>query len=86
MTRQNAHSFGGRKEAQMEKINGIIVDGKVYVADPEYSHCKDCTIGGFCNKIEVKYGFPMCTILGATASNDFGFRYFPELTEKLNGK
>lgn len=68
----------------MEKINGIIVDGKVYVADPEYSHCKDCTIGGFCNKIEVKYGFPMCTILGATASNDFGFRYFPELTDKIN--
>lgn len=68
----------------MEKINGIIRDGRVYVADPEYSHCKDCALGGFCNKIELRYDFHLCVIHGATQVNDFGFRYSPELTERLN--
>lgn len=68
----------------MEKTNGIIIDGKVYVADAQYSHCKDCAIGGLCNKIEVKYGFSMCIILGAEPFNDFGFRYSPELTSLLS--
>lgn len=67
----------------MEKTNGIIIDGKVYVADAQYSHCKDCAIGRFCNKIEVKYGFSMCIILGATPICDIGFRFSQELTNLL---
>lgn len=75
-----------RKEARsMEKINGIIKDGRVYVADPEYVNCREkCALLGYCNEIEGEYDRPICVIHGANAVNNFGYRYSPYLTERLN--
>lgn len=69
----------------MEKINGFIISGKVYVADPIYSRCSKCELQGKCKKDYVdNLRTQMCNYLGAGTDNDFGFRYSPSLTERLN--
>lgn len=68
----------------MEKINGIIHDGKVYVADPEHSRCKDCDLGGACKEMESKYDVSLCVFHGAKSDDDFGYCYSQELTDKIN--
>ena len=68
------------------KINGIIKDGRVYVADPKHVNCSvNCALVDYCSKIEGEYDRPLCVIHGANAVNDFGYRYSEELTERLKG-
>lgn len=69
------------------EINGIIIDGRVYVADSEYSQCRTaCALGELCDKIDWDCSYSLCRILGADEVDDFGFRFSPELTEKLKEK
>lgn len=70
----------------MEKINGIIHDGKVYVADSEHSHCEDCALGGVCKVMEKDREVSLCIFHGAKPDDDFGYCYSQELTDKLNKK
>lgn len=67
-------------------LNGLIIDGRVYVADPEHSIClSNCALRDYCREIIDSYN-SLCVIHGATESNDFGYRFSPELTEKLKGE
>lgn len=65
---------------KMEKINGIIKDGRVYVASQDGRDCYSCN---GCDLYSL-YGdcvyFDLCFQLGRLNI----FRYSPELTEKLN--
>lgn len=69
----------------MEKINGIIVSGKVYeVANSgKTSPCMQCALLDECEELESEHhAVDFCMkFLGGDH-----FRYSPELTEKLNGK
>lgn len=69
----------------MEKINGLIIGGRVYVNDPLYVSCYDnCALRDSCQRFEEKHGEFLCVAHGATERNDFGYRFDPELTDKLN--
>lgn len=65
-------------------ITAIILDGKVYVADPACSSCVNCAVFSLCNY--APDGTALCIKFGATEGNDFGFRYSQELTDKINEK
>lgn len=68
----------------MEKINGIIKDGRVYVADPEYASCRTkCALRELCDEVDLKFGYSPCVINAVDGKCDFGYRYSPELTELL---
>lgn len=69
----------------MEKINGIIIDGKVYAAVKDLP-CKDCHLSLTCKYTEERTDLSLCAIHGATVANDFGYRHSRELTDKLNSK
>ncbi len=70
----------------MNKINGIIKDGRVYVTDPECVDCRvKCALFGYCNEIYAENYHGLCVILSANANEDFGYRYSDELTERLKG-
>lgn len=62
-----------RKEARMEKINGIIKDNKVYIPEHVFGQdCDECALDrANCRAI--------CTGFGVDAT----FRHSPELTERL---
>lgn len=67
----------------MEKINGIILLGKVYVqTDRRGWNCSpfDCDLYACCHKEDTSYRDRPCQIF----DEDTAFRYSPELTEKLN--
>lgn len=59
----------------MEKINGIVIDGKFYEAVAE-KDCKDCAFDDdvlMCRRVcDLCYEW------------DCAFRYSPELTDKIN--
>lgn len=69
----------------MEKINGIIIDGKIYEAVEykahEHSGCRNC-----CFYIQHGCSAPklLCRVFEADTTNKYIFRYSPELTERLN--
>lgn len=64
----------------MEKINGIIVSGKVYVAYPSPSgNCIGCTF----SRDSVRIAF-LETDVCDPCKNKYIFRYSPELTDKIN--
>lgn len=66
------------------KLNGIILDGKVYITDPAAASCADCDLCEMCcGMLEEE---EWCIRAGATKDNDFGFRYSQELTDKINDK
>lgn len=57
----------------MEKINGIIINGKVYEIEPGCQICHQCALyGSICGHC--------CNMFGGGAI----LRYSHELTEKLN--
>ena len=63
----------------MEKLNGIIIDGKVYeTVEVERAVCDHCDLKDKCNQSSA---FEYCIeILGAREI----FRYSQSLTDKLN--
>lgn len=69
----------------MEKINGIVVDGKFYEAIKfkahEHSGCRVC-----CFYIEHGCSAPkrLCRVFEGDTTNKYIFRYSPSLTERLN--
>lgn len=69
----------------MEKINGIILNGKIYEAIKfkahEHSGCHDC-----CFYIEHGCSAPklLCRVFEGDTTNKYIFRYSPSLTERLN--
>lgn len=69
----------------MEKLNGLIIEGKVYAAVKDLP-CKDCDLDTKCQAIDVRTELSLCGLHGATVANDFGYRYSQELTDKLNKK
>lgn len=70
----------------MEKINGIIHEGRVYVADPNYAQCDKCDLSLMCKDVEEHCDYSLCITQGVNNNNDFGYRYSPELTDKLKGE
>lgn len=68
----------------MEKINGIIIDGKVYEAVPKGSyHCSDCDLYKQCKR----YSHVLtdaCTNLMFVFEENIIFRYSQPLTDKIN--
>lgn len=69
----------------MRKINGLIIDGKVYKAIPQYTidseMCDNCILTETCESI----GEPLCTIVWQNG-NYLNLQFSPELTNKLQGK
>lgn len=64
----------------MEKINGIIADGKIYAAEETNEHsCLKCDL------IEEDEGCPCRDYYFYLGRNNI-FRYYQELTDKINGK
>lgn len=63
----------------MKKINGIIKDGKVYVALQDGNDCFSCQGCDLYSKGNCIY-YNLCSYLGRCNI----FRYSPELTEKIN--
>lgn len=58
----------------MEKINGIIIDGKVFISEHKFGQdCDGCALGS-ANCRAICTGFGVDTI----------FRYSPSLTKRLN--
>lgn len=72
-----------RKETQMEKINGIIISGKVYeiVETGTLITCKECAFQKRCREIDVP-----CADKFLTGNRTAIYRYSPELTDKLKGE
>lgn len=64
----------------MEKINGIIIDGKAYEAkETDGQSCLKCDLieeDGGCHCRDYCFNLGRCNI----------FRYSPELTDKLKGE
>lgn len=61
----------------MEKINGIIVDGRFYQAIAATT-CEQCAFDN--DKLNCDLFSDFCNY------HDCAFRYSPELTDKINGK
>lgn len=69
----------------MEKINGIIIDGKIYEAVKyranEHSGCRNCCFyvqhGCYAPKL-------LCRVFEGGTTNKYTFRYSRQLTDKLN--
>ena len=68
----------------MEKINGIIVNGRVYEVRARkgwnYSPCS-CDLYGYCIKQDNIFNDNAPCLL---SKDTIGFRYSPKLTNKLN--
>lgn len=81
-----------RKEARsMEKINGIIISGKVYKLVPtrKDQRCADsCALNELCSTKLARRGHQPCLIYDTPDNThkygEHHFRYSPELTERLN--
>lgn len=67
----------------MEKIDGIIHKGRVYVADPDYVKCDKCDLSLMCKDVEEDCDYPLCVTQGANSHDDFGYRFSQKLTDKL---
>lgn len=68
----------------MEKINGIIVNGKIYEAVEcnKKSPCDICDLQRECSLSDYNVEFLCSYVIG----DDNIFRYSPELTDKLKGE
>lgn len=64
----------------MEKINGIIIEGKVY--KESRGSCEDCDLRKRCMLDEERLDTNYCSIFVLGSGENF--RYSPELTERLN--
>lgn len=67
----------------MEKINGIIRDGKVYTLTERRGwdcYSFDCDLYGYCHKDDASFRDRPCQIYDENTA----FRYSLELTERLN--
>lgn len=66
----------------MEKINGIIKDGKVYevVEIDEVTPCEYCDLWEECSNSASTIEHICCEFIG----DSYIFRYSPDLTERLN--
>lgn len=81
-----------RKEARsMEKINGIIISGKVYELVPtrKGQRCADsCALNELCSTKLARRGHQPCMIYDTPDNThkygEHHFRYSPELTERPN--
>lgn len=60
----------------MNKINGIILNGRVYIADLDYSACFDnCELSDFCTECEANTsGEVLCKLF--KNKEDTGFKFF----------
>lgn len=67
-------------------INGIIINGKVYVADSAHCDCPECDLALTCKDFTEKTLDVLCAAFGADMDNDFGYRFDQQLTDKLNDK
>lgn len=68
----------------MNGLNGIIIDGKVYVAVPRGSyHCNDCALYEWCKIEPIEYG-AICHVLGE--GKRVLLRLSQDLTNIINGK
>lgn len=69
----------------MEKINGIIISGKVYeVANSgKTSPCMQCVLHNECDKFDYEHHTKDFCIKNL---GDLHFRFSPELTDKLKGE
>lgn len=63
----------------MEKINEVILNGRIYVSDPNIVLCNNCALYNYCNDMNERVRWRLCNALGME-----GFRYSQELTDKLN--
>lgn len=66
----------------MEKINGIIIEGKVYIpveCDKD-SPCDECDLSEKCSKLSPNVDDACCELIDRFHI----FRYSPSLTERLN--
>lgn len=71
-----------QKEARMEKVNGIIISGKVYKA--VRGECKDCDLQEQCKDND--FFNNLCNYFeGYQIKYPRIFRHSPELTERLKG-
>lgn len=75
----------------MEKINGIIISGKVYELVPtrEDQRCADsCALNELCSTKLARRGHQPCLIYDTPDNThkywEHHFRYSPSLTERLN--
>lgn len=67
----------------MEKINGIIIDGKIYKA--VLGECKGCDLQEQCKENDLFND--LCNFFeGYNPKITLIFRYSPELTDKINDK
>lgn len=68
----------------MEKLNGIIVNGRVYeIRDRKGWNCSPCScdLYGYCIKQDNIFNNNAPCLL---SQDTIGFRYSPELTDKIN--
>lgn len=66
----------------MEMINGIVIDGKVYIEGR--GSCEECDLRKKCMQEEELHDVNYCQIFVLGSGKNF--RYSPELTDKLKGK
>lgn len=66
----------------MEKLNAIVIGGKVYEENHENGSCSLCDLVNECGSDRLDIQF--CTAFGADRHNDFSYRYSQTLTDKLN--
>lgn len=71
----------------MEKINGIIIDGKIY----EVSNIELTNIADVATAVSTFNTFAMlrsccCRVFEGGTTNKYTFRFSPELTDKLKGE
>lgn len=77
----------GTPKPEETKLNGIILDGKVYTLAVmgEYDSCKRCCdLYEFCDKFYSCQDIYICNSFDFDHCGDICFRYSPEQTEKLN--
>ena len=65
----------------MEKINGIIYDGKIY--ESVKGKCENCDLDYYCNLFTVANSVSPCVAFGDETKI---FRFSPKLTDRLNEK
>lgn len=69
----------------MEKINGIIIAGKVYTAEEQYIQiCCECDLYNQCMSFSGDKLHDSLLSLCLACGKENIFRYSPELTDKIN--
>ena len=65
----------------MEKLNGIIYNGKVYIPEETKKPCENCDL-----KTDCQHGMLVGRACSVFLNENERFRYSQSLTDKLNGK